>query len=74
VALIWLGLIGSCLAYLFYFYLLHSIGPTRMTMVTYVFPVVGITLGVLFLNEVLDWHLVLGTVLILGSLVIVNRK
>lgn len=74
IALIWLGLIGSCLAYLFYFYLLHSIGPTRATMVTYTFPVVGVALGVGFLGETLDVYLVTGAVLILGSLLIVNRK
>jgi drug/metabolite transporter (DMT)-like permease len=74
IALIWLGLIGSCLAYLFYFYLLHSIGPTRATMVTYTFPVVGVALGVLLLGETLDIYLITGAVLILGSLLIVNRK
>lgn len=72
--LLWLGLIGSCIAYLLYYYLLHSVGPTRLSMVTYLFPVVGIALGVLFLNERLDLSLILGAVLILGSLVIVNRR
>ncbi len=74
VALLWLGLVGSCTAYLLYFYLVHSIGPTRATMVTYMFPVVGITLGVAFLGEVLDLSLILGAVLVAGSLMIVNRK
>ena len=79
-ALAWLGLIGSCLAYLLYYYLVHSIGPTRATMVTYTFPIVGIVLGVYVLPllgypaEVLDLNLVAGTVLILGSLLIVNRR
>ena len=74
IALLWLGLIGSCIAYLLYFYLVHSIGPTRATMVTYMFPVVGITLGVAFLGERLDLSLILGAALVLGSLLIVNRK
>ncbi|QYK51919.1 MAG: DMT family transporter [Anaerolineales bacterium] len=74
VALLWLGLAGSCAAYLFYYYLIHSVGPTRTTMVTYTFPVVGVTLGVLFLGEALDWHLIAGGVLILVSLLIVNRS
>jgi drug/metabolite transporter (DMT)-like permease len=74
IALLWLGLVGSCTAYLLYFYLIHSIGPTRATMVTYMFPVVGITLGVAFLGEVLDATLIIGAVLIVGSLWIVNRK
>ncbi len=79
-ALIWLGLVGSCLAYLLYYYLVHSIGPTRATMVTYMFPVVGIGLGVFVLPllgypaEMLDINLIAGAVLIIGSLLIVNRR
>ena len=74
VALLWLGLIGSCTAYLLYYYLLHSVGPTRMAMVAYSFPVVGVFLGVLFLNEALDIYVISGAALIVGSLYIVNRK
>lgn len=72
-ALIWLGLLGSCLAYLLYYYLLNAIGPTRVTMVTYVFPVVGVALGVLFLQEQLNWRLLGGGTLVLAGIVIVNR-
>ncbi len=74
VALLWLGLLGSCAAYLLYFNLLHSVGATRTTMVTYVFPVVGVTLGVLFLDELADWRLLVGAALVVTSLAIVNWK
>lgn len=73
IALLWLGVVGSGIAYLLYFYLLHSVGPTRATMVTYTFPLVGVTLGVGFLNERLDFSLILGAVLVIASLLIVNR-
>jgi drug/metabolite transporter (DMT)-like permease len=73
-ALIWLGLLGSCLAYLLYFYLLKTIGATRSTMVTYVFPVVGVVLGVMFLQEQLSWRLLTGGGLVLAGIVIVNRQ
>ena len=73
VALAWLGLVGSFLAYLLYYYLIHSVGPTRASMVTYTFPLVGVVLGVVFLHEVLDWSLALGGGLVLGSIAIVNR-
>lgn len=73
-ALLWLGILGSAIAYLLYYYLLHSLGPTRISMVTYMFPVVGVFLGVLLLNERLDISLILGALLVLGSLLIVNRK
>lgn len=70
---LWLGLIGSCVAYLLYFYLIQSIGSTRTTMVTYVLPVVGVTLGVVFLDEALDAGLLLGLSLVIGSLWLVNK-
>jgi drug/metabolite transporter (DMT)-like permease len=73
-AIVWLGLIGSCLAYLLYYYLLGSVGPTRTAMVSYTFPLVGITLGVLFLGERLDWPLAVGGALVLGSVLLVNRE
>jgi drug/metabolite transporter (DMT)-like permease len=73
-ALLWLGVIGSCIAYLLYYFILHTAGPTRLSMVTYMFPVVGVTLGVLLLNERLDISLILGALLVLVSLVIVSRK
>lgn len=72
-AVIWLGVMGVAAAFLLYFYLLHSVGPTRTVLVTYVFPLVGIILGVVFLNELLDWRLALGAALIIGSIVLVNR-
>jgi drug/metabolite transporter (DMT)-like permease len=73
-ALLWLGLIGSFIAYLLYFYLVHSIGPTRAIMVTYTLPLIGVGLGVLFLGESFDLPLVIGGILILLSIIIVNIK
>lgn len=73
IAIAWLGILGVGAAFILYFYLLHSVGPTRTVVVTYVFPVVGVVLGVLFLNEALDWQLVTGTILVISSIVLVNR-
>ena len=73
-ALIWLGLMGSCLAYILYFYVLQEWGATRTTLVTYLIPVVGVTAGVLFLGEALDWRLLAGGALILGGIGAVNLR
>lgn len=73
-AVLWLGVMGVGVAYLLYFYLLHSVGPTRTILVTYVFPVVGVLLGVIFLGEHLDWNLGMGAGLIVGSIAMVNRR
>ncbi len=73
-AIVWLGLLGTCVAFLLFYYLLHFVGPTRTTLVTYVFPLVGVILGVVFLNELLDWHLLAGSILIVGSILVVNTR
>ena len=72
IALLWLGILGSGVAFVMLFYLIHEIGPTRTTMVTYLFPLGGVTLGVIFLHETLTWEIVVGAVLILASLVVAN--
>jgi drug/metabolite transporter (DMT)-like permease len=72
-AVLWLGVMGVGVAYLLYFHLLHSVGPTRTLLVTYVFPLVGVLLGVIFLKESLDWNLGLGAGLVVGSIAMVNR-
>jgi drug/metabolite transporter (DMT)-like permease len=73
-SLIWLGVLGTGAAFLLYFYLLHSVGPTRTVLVTYIFPLVGVALGVIFLNESLDWQLMAGAVMVIASVVLVNTR
>lgn len=72
VALLFLGVLGSGLAFVLSYYLIHEIGPTRTSMVTYLFPLGGVILGVAFLNEELSWQLLAGAVLIILSLVVAN--
>lgn len=71
-ALLWLGILGSGIAFILLYYLIHEIGPTRTTMVTYLFPLSGVTLGVIFLNEELTWQVLTGATLIILSLVVAN--
>ena len=72
IALLFLGVLGSGLAFVLSYYLIHEIGPTRTSMVTYLFPLGGVILGVAFLNEQLSWQLSVGAVLIVLSLVVAN--
>jgi len=73
-ALLWLGLLGSCVAYILFFGLMNTIGPTRTTMVTYIPPLVGVLLGALFLGEHLSWQAILGGLLILSGIAVVNMN
>jgi drug/metabolite transporter (DMT)-like permease len=72
VAMVWLGVLGSGLALYLWYYLLHEIGPTRTSLVSYIFPLGGVILGVVFLREELTWQLFLGALLIIASIVVVN--
>ncbi len=72
-ALLWLGLVGSALAYHIYYFLIGEIGSTRVSMIAYLMPVVGLVLGVLLLREDFDMQLLAGSVLVLGSIWVVNR-
>lgn len=74
VSVLWLGILGSFVAYLLFFFLIEHIGATMTTMVTYLFPVVGVALGVLFLDELLDARLLIGTALVVAGIGIVSLR
>lgn len=62
-----LGGVGTGLAYLLYYRLIADAGATSTSMVTYLIPVVAVTLGVVVLGEPVGWNLFVGAaVVILG--------
>ena len=73
-AVVWLGILGSGFAYLFFFRLLSRWGSTRSSLVAYLLPVVGIVLGGFVLRETIDWRVIAGTALIIGGVAIVNSR
>ncbi len=74
VAVAWLGILGSFVAYVLFFFLIEHLGATLATMVTYVFPVVGVALGVLLLDEQLDARLLAGTLLVVLGITVVSLR
>jgi drug/metabolite transporter (DMT)-like permease len=74
VAVLWLGLLGSFFAFILFYYLISHLEATVASMVTYIFPVVGVALGVGFLGEVLDSRLLIGTVLVVLGIVVVSLR
>jgi drug/metabolite transporter (DMT)-like permease len=74
IALLFLGILGSGVAFILSYYLLHEIGPTRLSMVTYLFPLGGVLLGVVFLNEQLSWQVFAGGALVVLSLAVANMQ
>jgi drug/metabolite transporter (DMT)-like permease len=74
VAVAWLGVIGSGLAFLIFFRLLGTWGAGRTSMVAYVMPIFGIILGVLVLNEALDGGMVIGAGLVIAGIAIASAR
>ncbi len=73
-AVLVLGLVNTYIAYLLYYWIIDRWGATRATLVTYLMPPVGLTLGVVFLGEPLDALLIAGAVLIGIGVGLVNGR
>ncbi len=73
-AVLWVGVLGSGVAYLLFFGIMRAWGATRTTLVTYALPVIGIALGVVVLGERLHVEEVAGTALVLAGLVVASRR
>lgn len=69
-----LSLVCTAVAYLLYFYLIQSVGAVKTVSVTFLVPVFGLMWGALFLNEPIYANTLAGLVIILLSVMLVNRK
>ncbi|HML21587.1 MAG TPA: DMT family transporter [Aggregatilinea sp.] len=73
-AMLTLALVNTVVAYFLYYHLISEWGATRTTLVTYLMPPIGLTLGAIFLDETVDWKIVVGAVLILAGIVAANWR
>ncbi len=71
---IWLGLLGTGVAYFLFFQLIKSIGATPTTMVTYVIPIFAVIFGIIFLDERFYWMQLAALALIFAGVWMVTRK
>jgi drug/metabolite transporter (DMT)-like permease len=67
-AILTLGVLNTFVAYLIFYATIETLGAARASMVTYVIPAVGLTLGALFLDEPVDLRLLTGAAMIVGSI------
>jgi drug/metabolite transporter (DMT)-like permease len=67
-----LAILSTAVAYLLFFYLISSAGPTSTSTVTLVVPVFGLLFGVLFLGEPVGWGTFVGLAVILCSVVLIT--
>lgn len=75
IALITLALMCSALAYVLYFHLMKSVGPSKALTVTFLMPIFGMLWGKIFLSESISLTMLFGTFLIImGTLFVVGVK
>jgi drug/metabolite transporter (DMT)-like permease len=67
-----LGILGTALAYLLYFWLIRHVGATRTTLVTYLLPCTALIYGAVFRNESVTWNTLVGLLLVLLGTMITN--
>jgi drug/metabolite transporter (DMT)-like permease len=73
-ALIGLGIFGSGIGYILFYYLIQKGSPEFATMVTYLVPVSAIIWGYTLLNEKINWSLLIGLVFILGGVFMASKN
>ena len=73
-ALLYLIVAGSIIGFTAYVWLLHYESPTKVGTYAYVNPVIAVLLGYLFAGEALGARTVLGTLLVLVSVIAITLK
>jgi drug/metabolite transporter (DMT)-like permease len=68
VSLFYLAIVGSVIAFLLYYWLVHNMDVTKTMMISLVTPVVAVLLGLVVLNEKLDWRTIAGGAMIVAGI------
>lgn len=73
-AIVLLGVIGTGAAYLLNYRIVAEVGATRASLVTYLVPVVAVTVGIVVLDEAFTWRLLAGGLLIVAGIATVHDR
>lgn len=76
VSLFYLAIVGSVIAFILYYWLVQHMDVTKSMLIALVTPVTAVILGMIVLQEQLDWRTVAGGVLVLSgiALVVIRRQ
>ncbi len=72
-SLLYLGLLGTALAFVLYFWLLKTTSAVLMSLITFVTPPLALFWGWLIKEEPITWQLILGMVIIFAGISIVSK-
>ncbi len=71
-AILYLGIFGSLLGFVAYFYVLQKLNASTVALITMMTPVLAMSLGVLLNDEVVTLNLIVGAVFVMSGLAIYN--
>jgi len=73
-ALVALGVLGTGVAYIYFWKVISVAGATNASMVTYIVPIISTVLGVVLLREHLHWYEPVGAAVVLVGVWLAQRK
>jgi drug/metabolite transporter (DMT)-like permease len=73
-SLLALGAIGTGIAYVIYYGLIRDVGATTASTVTYVVPLVAVTLGVVALGESVRWNDFAGAAVVIAGIAVAEGR
>jgi drug/metabolite transporter (DMT)-like permease len=73
VALLYLAVVGSVIAFMLYYWLVHKVDVTKTMLISLVTPVVAVVLGMVVLGEDLSWRTIAGGLMIMVGVRFVTR-
>ena len=73
-AIVVLGVMGTGVAYVINYQSIAAVGPTRASLVTYLVPIVAVTVGVVFLHEAFRLRLLAGGALVIAGIALVQGR
>ncbi len=68
-AIIYLAIFGSLLGFSLYYFLIHALEASTVSLITLITPVTALLLGMWFNNEAISTHVIIGTACILLGLI-----
>jgi len=72
-SLLYLAVVGSVIAFVLYYWLVHKMDVTKTMLISLVTPVVAVLLGMMVLGEELSWRTVAGGLMIMVGVRFVTR-
>lgn len=73
-ALIYLVVFGSLVAYSAYVFVISKLPPTQVSIYAYINPIVAVVIGWLLLSEKMNANMIIGTLITLSGVYLVNRE